>query len=624
MQTPPKGQGYGGQEKTGYFDFKGMLPRLVSTYESGRLVPFIGAGMSKPLCADWPGLICGLENAAGIAPSIAKRHRPKPEDLVQRADAATQRLRRGAPDRFHDELSRALFKGGEVPEQTKELASIAWPLVLTTNYDNAYVCAHEANFGVGGLAVVGRSAEDCQRVLTSLNTAGRTLLWTLQGHLGEPFQVSTRNQDKRLSAEAVIDYSEYRRVTHRAPHFRRAFAEVFRHRSLLFLGSRLRESYLQELFGEVIEIYGPSTRTHFAIMPEGEVDPRFMYERFQIAVIGYGKGKHSQLLKMLRDLKYALDKTTGVPVGWAWGALEHDSRRDVRESKPELEFLRSPLPRKKGKRECLVVSAGSSRKKEEFVLSSEAKSSIRETVAKWGVGEGDQPAKVYDARFVGEYYGKDGRTTNVFAVKARPDNDDQKDLSEIGRAACALFDVVARRYDCIRMQLLAAGGGTDPTTSRRWSVRAFPTRFSFIEVVRAWGKWRRGHPRNRCRLALHVVDTALAREIASGRIDVLEIFRSNDIRFWAEVVEAPDKLARRLFQVQPEETKLGDVCDELGLTPEEWTLEISPPATIDMKDELEQSLAKDRLERTLDRLTVVPGSTLHFRRRKTTGIFGVT
>ena len=44
-----------------------------------------------------------------------------------------------------------------------------------------------------------------------------------------------------------MGHDEYRRVTYRDIHFRRAFAEVFRHRSLLFLGSGIRETYLQEL-----------------------------------------------------------------------------------------------------------------------------------------------------------------------------------------------------------------------------------------------------------------------------------------------------------------------------------------------------------------------------------------
>ncbi len=111
---------------------------------------------------------------------------------------------------------------------------------------------------------------------------------------------------------------------------------------------------------------------------------------------------------------------------------------------------------------------------------------------------------------------------------------------------------------------------------------------------------------------MYVVDTGLAREIASGRIDVLEIFRSEDLRFWAEVVESPDKLERRLFQ-KPETTTLREVCDELGLTPANWTLVISPPATIE--EQRERPLTEDELKQRLDELKVVPSSTLHFRRQ---------
>ena len=49
-------------------DFETVLPRLAATYENGRLVPFIGAGMSRPTCTDWPGLVAKLESEAGIAP----------------------------------------------------------------------------------------------------------------------------------------------------------------------------------------------------------------------------------------------------------------------------------------------------------------------------------------------------------------------------------------------------------------------------------------------------------------------------------------------------------------------------------------------------------------------------
>jgi hypothetical protein len=180
-----------------------------------------------------------------------------------------------------------------------------------------------------------------------------------------------------------------------------------------------------------------------------------------------------------------------------------------------------------------------------------------------------------------------------------------------------LFDIAAPRFRCIRMQLLAAGGEgyVDAGAARgaRWSARPFPTRFSFFQTVRKWGMWRRAHPDNGCRLVLHIVDSALAREIASGRIDVLEILRCDDIRFWAEIVEGSDKFERRLFERRPESTTLHDICRELSLSPQEWELEVSPPPTIDEHDFKHRDLA-DKLARTLDELFVVPGGTLHFRR----------
>lgn len=60
----------------------------------------------------------------------------------------------------------------------RSLTHIWWPLVLSTNYDNRYAAGFHENQDLSGrqLAVVGRGAVDCQRVLTSLSTAGRSLL----------------------------------------------------------------------------------------------------------------------------------------------------------------------------------------------------------------------------------------------------------------------------------------------------------------------------------------------------------------------------------------------------------------------------------------------------------------
>ena len=107
--------------------------------------------------------------------------------------------------------------------------------------------------------------------------------------------------------------------------------------------------------------------------------------------------------------------------------------------------------------------------------------------------------------------------------------------------------VIAIAILCIRMQLLASGGQDDPIKGPRWSARTFPARFALVETVRAWGEWRRANPAAKCRLALHVVDPSVSREISSGRIDIVELLQPGSIRFWAEIVENGVLLERRLF-----------------------------------------------------------------------------
>ena len=171
----------------GAFEFTDVLPRLTAAYEVGRLVPFIGAGMSRPHSAGWAEFVGGLERAAEIDLPPPTDKTPS-QDLIQRANRAVRRLRASEDGTFEAALSKALFPSGssEIPLQMLELARIWWPLVLTTNYDNFYVGAFAEVFGSNGLAVVGRGSEDCQRVLTSLSTAGRALLWALQGHVTVP------------------------------------------------------------------------------------------------------------------------------------------------------------------------------------------------------------------------------------------------------------------------------------------------------------------------------------------------------------------------------------------------------------------------------------------------------
>jgi hypothetical protein len=559
--------------------------------------------MSRRVCTDWETFIDKLEDSVGKN-SEADRTGNSRDELIRRANSAVRELKASAAGVFERAILNALVSGEDVsvPTQTTALARLWWPLVLTTNYDNCYEAAVRAQFKGDSphqLAVVGRGIEDCQRVLNSLSVAGRSLLWALQGYLAAPHQIHYPphlppvGDFAKLRQQLVVGHEEYRRVTYRDLHFRRAFAEVFRQRSLLFLGSGIQETYLQELFGEVLENYGPTMRPHYAFIQENEVDAGFMLARFQIVVIEYNTG-HGTVEAWLNRLADEASRPRRTPIMWSWGRIEPEGDSHWN-STPDLEVIRGPLPKTREEGECLAVDAHGDAA---FQFSPE----ILPVLQAWGVQNDEQP-QGSASRYLGVF-----PEHHVYAVRAWSDQD-ERSLSNVYVGALALFNGVSEGYRCIRMQLLAVGG-PDRYQGTSEKIRTYPERFSFVQIVRAWAAWRDQNPTIARRLALHVTLDSVYQDIASGRIDVLELLGCKDIRFFVEILTDTGELERRLFQEMPDKT-LDSVVHELGLSADYWELTVTPPRTY----QDEQALSK-LLSLSLQELGIVPGSTLHFRRPK--------
>src|SRR5215475_11861697 len=77
-------------------DFEEILPLLVSTYQKGRLVPFLGAGMSYPRLHLWPGFVENLEEQARRISGIQANGAVGPGGTAARADQLTGRAQRAA------------------------------------------------------------------------------------------------------------------------------------------------------------------------------------------------------------------------------------------------------------------------------------------------------------------------------------------------------------------------------------------------------------------------------------------------------------------------------------------------------------------------------------------------
>jgi hypothetical protein len=568
--------------------FDQVLPRLVAAYERGRLVPFVGSGMSMPIARSWKGLITGLEEATGIEPSKTDEDN-KPEGLVRRANKATRKLRLADGAQFYA-VVRSLMGDArsDPPPQTLALARLWWPLVLTTNYDNLYVVAHRrhhAKHRVNGdrpIQVLGRSPIDCQHVLSSLSNPSHAIQWALQGFLRAPHTGRLGRIDEERPHEVVIGHQEYRAVANREPHFRRAFAEVFRNRSLFFLGSGLSESYLLDLFGEVLEIYGPSARPNYAFMRRGEVDPEFMLARFHTEVCEYDS--HEELPVWLDRLAEAVEQRACRQVRWSFNvhAPRASAEGRVREDFTVVRgCLRAPADD-----ECLIVSAGE--RNGQLHFGPEATAVLRSI----GLRTGMRPARIERPLTL---VSEKPRVLAALAVEANR----ARDL----RNVCSACETMFKELDRLEVRRVVL----QQIYSGKRSL--FPDRLALAQIARAFGYWRRVWPDSRFEVELHTWKPSIYQELASGRLDLIEMLSFEAIRFWAEIVESSGAVERRLFHEHPG-FEMRSLLERLELPARGWTLEVSPSPS----PEESARPAEKCLDDSLIELGVVPGSSIVLRR----------
>jgi hypothetical protein len=304
--------------------WKDLFPNLISAYDQGRLVPFLGAGASVGGCTLWPEFVTNLERSIGIDLNSPKTN--DPTLLIQRAARATLQIKYKFPNnrkRFTDIVRSALrVNPSGVPSSSAILARVWWPLVITTNYDDWFyklwnlehvgkdLTPASKSYTVkepwNRMVVCGRSRLDCHRVLASLRRPDNPIMWAVQGFLGgqaefaDSSEISLPPNLELLEQEVVIGHEEYRRESLTNQYFRRAFAEVFRSRSILFVGSNLSEQYFRALFDEIVEFQGANPTNHFALMKRDSVDREFLLYSYQIRVVEYED--HADLPGMLSNL----------------------------------------------------------------------------------------------------------------------------------------------------------------------------------------------------------------------------------------------------------------------------------------------------------------------------------
>lgn len=602
--------------------FEQMLPRLVTAYDRGILVPFLGAGMSVDLCPDWQTLIEALEQGRTGTDLGGRKPSTDPAALIRRAneairvlamDSSSARITRVREALYaKPELNHAPSHWGHQVAQTTALAKLWWPLVVTTNYDDLFARAYHASrardaedaWSAAGtsvheqpavsralyaqhLQVLGRSRVHCANVLNALATTVPSVLWAIHGYLAR----ESSPELAPLERELVVGHDEYRRLAHADPYYRRTFAEVWRRRSLLFLGSSIGDPHLLDLFSEIQEIHGTNPQPHFALVGPGSgVDVELLRTRFNILVVELET--FDELPTRLNELAARIGAPRPRASHWRFRLADSSL---VAVDDADLEILHGRIPDTAlRKEEGVLVSGGyigTERTSRSLYLHPSIDELVRQLVRQ------THPESLR-SEFVpkGDVFVLPG--TRICAIRPWRDAT-TRDLTLMPRQLHAAFNWASSQgVHHLRMSLVGAGAS-----------RHFPAAIPLAIIVRAFRTWRRQNPSLALRVSVHALDEAALFELRSGRLDVPELLTAEDLRLWLRI-ESPG-----LDHVLPEpliiaeDTSLRKLADGLRLpAPDQWHAMISPAAVADGDGVRMDS------ELTLGALGAVPGATLTLRR----------
>jgi hypothetical protein len=579
---------------------------LALAYGRGLLTPFTGAGISRPACPSWEELVVDLETVAGIAPAPSTGS----ANLIRRASHAVQALRH----RREGELARAIKHsmyhrarspdgGMHMPPQTTALADIWWPLVLTTNYETLFIEAWNKRWvedkidplpEFTRMVPVGRGRNDCQRILNSTRSPDNPLLWALQGFIGDG--------NHQLAAQLTIGHEEYRRQTHEAVYFRRAFAEIYRSRVLLFVGSGLQESYLLELFGEALELLGTIGHFHYALVPRGSADPDFLERRFQIRAIEYAATKHKDagacVAEFLVGLRNAIIGPRARTCAWSM-VLGSNSVITAADERADITVIRGMLPPARDPGVATAVSAGHrvTANGHQLFIGRPGRHVIRER------GLELDTLKLEHAKGTHIHRIKEQPIYVVVARDLQRSARDARDARDVAPAIRELMvQVVHDGFRHVNIMLLASGRH-----------RTFPQHLALHEMVRGYCQWHAtARPQERIPMRIYTVDPALIALLESRRIDLSGMIDSSEVRFWIEVRMGPGSPAPALAAEKSTAT-MRDVLRRYAIPETGWIVSVRPTPTRDYEATPIEELVRGDAP-TLAEFGLLNGSTLIFAR----------
>jgi SIR2-like domain len=571
--------------------FADILPRLEAQYRLGLLVPFTGSGVSRPTCTNWEAFVNGLTSAAGVGPKSGKAPvKTDKQALPRLAEMAVNALRSRPIDEQSQAYRQALlnpeFKAPNaelITPALRALTRIEWPLVVTTNYDDLFCAAAQPKLRVNETTMVlGRSLEDAHRVLRSLDETKLPILWAVQGFLGgQVDSPETYGGDERhrqvLARQIVVGHRQYQQAINADGHFRRAFAEVFRRRSLMFVGSGILETYFENLFGEIIHHHGIGPHPHFALLnvkDRNKYDPAFLQTRLGIVPVfidvndlpGYLDQLADQILPSKMEGRKAQPRDTVVPVTVGF-TLAAKSAQPVRFSAsntavPDRDLVAGA---------CLLLSVG--RDADNNPLAGNQVRSVLDVLLRQrSIGKSIKPWKALDKE-PSLVYRCGENDIPIFLIAARDRtvkvrHHDQRSMEIIPEAVYSALKQIDRTKNFTHVHMGAVASGK---LSLGHPIHAFALTLQGIQRFV-------GQTKSKCHIqaiTLHLVDRAVWSPIIAGKIPVLGLLTSELLTYRVELRDAHGDVESFAVTLNAAPT-LGQLMEHCRLSLEDWHAELVP------------------------------------------------
>jgi hypothetical protein len=429
---------------------------------------------------------------------------------------------------------------------------------VTTNYDSLLLDRYNRKHGSQPPAgyycmeVVGRDRGDCQRVLNSARTPDSPLLWAIQGFFG-----SHTSQDLHpLCNQLTVGHTDYSRQTQHATNFRRAFSEIYRSKTLLFLGSGMSETYFHNLFEEIVELYGNCSHLHHALIKKGSVsDIKGFERRFGVRLYEWEQtsGVTDVIKQLAAEVRESLRPKTS---SWSYW-LRAKGAAATPGFMPDIEIKRLSFPSHTWitETEAVVLSAGDG-------------PAFGHVTSRWIAHAGLKG-------LFKEIPDRDRRllragSQRFYAVIARDESrKDTRDPRVVAHLVQELLTDLAATFPLVRVvrtMLLASGPG-----------RQFPQHVALIEMIRGYKTWRE-KAQSTVHLCMHVhlVDPAPISLLTSGRVDIIRLLNEQHVSFWVEVMEN-DGDFQRYIESRPEDVTLAEIARNYDMLVDDWCYTIIPP-----------------------------------------------